>query len=127
MGNLKLKRGHNWGEIIRLGATVLTKLDLKNEQMNAKIEFLEKKWTGRATTTLCWPSCRIHERFITSDCRDCKIEEFVEKFSGKRFPGLLGKPKIFFLNVYRGHNPNASNVFAKLYMYEFQLKFYFHF
>jgi hypothetical protein len=52
----------------------------------------------------------IHERFITSDCRDFKIEEFVATFSGEKKPGLLGKPKIFFLNFCRGHNVNESKL-----------------
>jgi hypothetical protein len=60
-----------------------------------------------------------NERFITSDCRDFQIEEFVATLSGKRFPGLLGKPKLFFLNFCRGHNVNESNVYAKLYMLNF--------
>jgi caspase 7 len=98
---------------IRLGATVLTKLDLKLQEVNATSEFLEKKvdWKSYDYFVGAIKSHGIHQRFITSDCRDFKIEEFVATFSGKRFPGLLGKPKIFFLYFCRGHNVNKSNVF----------------
>jgi hypothetical protein len=80
---------------IRLGATVLTKLDLKFQEVNATSEFLEKKvdWKSYDYFVGAIKSHGIHQRFITSDCRDFKIEEFVATFSGKRFPGLLGKPK----------------------------------
>jgi hypothetical protein len=53
----------------------------------------------------------VSDQFITSDCREYDIEEFAEAISGKRFPGLLGKPKIFVLNVCCGDKANEINFF----------------
>jgi hypothetical protein len=50
------------------------------------------------------------DEFITADCRERDIEDFCSEFSGTKFPGLLGKPKIFFLNVCRGQRQNKSSL-----------------
>ncbi|EFX78634.1 hypothetical protein DAPPUDRAFT_53228, partial [Daphnia pulex] len=49
-------------------------------------------------------------KFLTADCREKHIEDFCSEFSGIKFPGLLGEPKIFFLNVCRGERQNKSNL-----------------
>jgi hypothetical protein len=66
--------------------------------VNTTNEFLEKKvdWKSYDHLVVTIMSHRIHERFITSDCRDFQIEEFVAIFFGKKTPGCWGNPKSSF-------------------------------
>ncbi len=98
----------------RLSSLVRTKEDLKFDQVIAKIEDLQNRinWDLYDHLVVAIITHGVSHIFTTSDCREYNIEEFAEAFLGKTFPGLLGKPKIVFLNVCRGDKLNESNLFT---------------
>jgi hypothetical protein len=77
-----------------LGSSTLLKLDLKFDQGITEIEDLQNNinWDLYDYLVVSIMSHGVSDKFITSDFREYDIEEFTEEFSGKRFPGLLGKP-----------------------------------